>query len=134
MGASAGPGKWYLSLNKPTWNPPSWVFAPVWTTLYILMAVAAWMIWKRGGLREQRRPLGMFLLQLALNAAWTPIFFGLHQIGWAFVVILFLWLAILLTILAFRSRNEIAAWLLVPYLAWVTFASILNFAIWELNR
>lgn len=134
VGSFAIPGEWYSTIRKPSWNPPSWVFGPVWTTLYAMMAVAAWLIWRRGGWREQRRPLSWFIVQLVLNAAWTPLFFGLHWIGVAFVEIVLLWAAIVTTILAFRRVSPTAAWLLGPYLAWVSFASVLNFTLWNLNR
>ena len=127
------PGDWYAQLNKPSWNPPGWVFGPVWTLLYVMMSVAAWRVWKQGGFTSQRRPLSLFLLQLALNAAWTPLFFGLRQPGIAFAEIVVLWLAILGTIVAFRQTDKIAAALLLPYLAWVSFASVLNFTLWQLN-
>jgi len=128
------PGEWYASLNKPAWNPPGWIFGPVWTALYTLMAVAAWLVWKRGGFATQRRPLALFLVQLALNAAWTPLFFGLHRPGLAFAEMLLLWLAIAATLAAFRRVSRAAAWLLAPYLAWVSFAAVLNFTLWKLNR
>jgi benzodiazapine receptor len=133
FGAAFRPDAWFASIAKPPWNPPAWVFAPVWTTLYTLMAVAAWLVWRQGGCARQRGPLTLYLTQLALNAAWTPVFFGLHAPGPAFAVIALLWFAILATILAFRKTHRAAAWLLVPYLAWVSFASALNFAIWRLN-
>ena len=120
------PGEWYASLKKPSWNPPGWVFGPVWTALYVMMGVAAWLVWKHGSFTAQRRRLTLFLIQLALNAAWTPLFFGLHQPGLAFAEIVLLWVAILLTIRAFWPVNRVAAGLLAPYLAWVTFASALN--------
>jgi len=124
---------WYPLLNKPSWNPPGWIFGPVWTALYTMMAVAAWLVWKRGGFLAQRRPLTLFLVQLALNAAWTPLFFGLHWTGVAFAEIVLLWLAIAATFAAFRPVSRVAAGLLVPYLAWVSFAAVLNFALWRLN-
>lgn len=127
------PGAWYASLQKPSWNPPGWLFGPVWTLLYVLMAVAAWQVWRRGGFKANRVPLACFLVQLALNAAWTPLFFGLHQPGWAFVDITLLWLAIVFTLVAFWRAHRVSAWLLAPYLAWVSFASILNFTLWRMN-
>lgn len=133
LGAVFMPGEWYASLRKPAWNPPAWVFGPVWSALYTMMAVAAWLVWKRGGLVVQRRPLALFLAQLLLNAAWTPLFFGLHQPGAAFAVIILLWLAIAGTLVAFRPVSRAAAWLLAPYLAWVTFAAVLNGTLWRLN-
>lgn len=124
------PGAWYAALVKPAWNPPAWIFGPAWTLLYTLMAVAAWLVWKRDG---WRRPLMLYGVQLALNAAWTPIFFGAHELGWALVEIAALWTAILLTLLSFWRVSRLAGWLFVPYLAWVTFATALNFALWRLN-
>jgi benzodiazapine receptor len=127
------PGEWYASLKKPSWNPSGWIFGPVWSALYTMMAVAAWLVWKRGGFAAQHRPLGLFLAQLTLNAAWTPLFFGLHWTGVAFAEIVLLWLTIAATLLAFRSVSRAAAWLLTPYLAWVGFAAVLNFTLWRLN-
>jgi tryptophan-rich sensory protein len=133
MGGLFMPGDWFASLQKPSWNPPGWVFGPVWSALYTMMGVAAWLVWRQGGWGKQRKPLLIFLAQLALNAAWTPLFFGLHQPGLAFVDIALLWLAIIATIWAFRRVHHIAAALLIPYLAWVSFAAFLNFTIWRLN-
>lgn len=124
------PGAWYAALQKPSWNPPSWLFGPVWTLLYLLMSVAAWLVWKRVGFT---RPLTLYFVQLALNAAWTPIFFGAHALVPALIVIAALWIAILATLLSFRKVNAAAGWLFVPYLAWVTFAMTLNFTLWKLN-
>ena len=107
------PGEWYAALKKPAWNPPGWVFGPVWTALYTMMAVAAWLVWQRGGFATQRRPLVLFLAQLVLNATWTPLFFGLHRPGVAFAEILLLWLAIAWTLAAFWRVQRAAAWLLV---------------------
>jgi len=132
-GAVFMPGDWYASLTKPSWNPPGWIFGPVWTALYAMMAVAAWLIWKRGGFAAQHRLLSLFLVQLVLNALWTPLFFGLRQPGLAVAEIILLWAAILATLMAFRPVSRTAAWLLVPYLAWVSFAAVLNGTIWRLN-
>ncbi len=124
---------WYAGLVKPTWNPPSWLFGPVWTALYITMAVAAWLVWREGGWNAQRRPLALFVAQWALNAFWTPLFFGLHRPGLAFAEILLLWVVLIATLLAFWRVKRIAGLLLVPYLSWVSFAAFLNFTIWRLN-
>ena len=133
LGAVFMPGEWYATLKKPSWNPPGWIFGPVWSALYTMMGVAAWLVWKRGGFATQRRPLTLFLAQLVLNAAWTPLFFGLHWPGIAFAEITILWLAIAATLATFRHVNRPAAWLLAPYLAWVSFAAALNFTLWRLN-
>ena len=124
---------WYQTLAKPSWMPPDWLFGPVWTALYVLMAVAAWVVWRRGGATAARLPLGLFGLQLALNVGWSAIFFGLRLPGVAFAEILLLWLAIAATAVAFWRRSKLAAWLLAPYLAWTTFAAVLNASIWSLN-
>ncbi len=133
MGAFFMPGEWYSVLLKPSWNPPNWLFGPVWSVLYAMMAVSAWLVWRRGGFSSQGRPLRIFILQLLLNALWTPLFFGLKLPGVAFAEILLLWLAIIMTIRVFLRVDRIAAWLLVPYLGWVSFAAILNFTLWRLN-
>lgn len=124
------PGAWYEGLQKPTWNPPAWLFGPVWTLLYTLMAVAAWLVWKRVRFGS---PMTLYFVQLVLNAAWTPVFFKAHALGGGLVVIVALWLAILMTWLSFRRVNAAAGWLFVPYLAWVSFATYLNFTLWRLN-
>ncbi len=133
LGALCPPDEWYAALRKPSWNPPGWIFGPVWSALYTMMAVAAWLVWKRGGFAAQRRPLGVFLAQLALNALWTPLFFGLHWPGVAFAEILLLGLAIAWTITLFWRVQRAAAYLLMPYLAWVSFAAVLNGTLWRLN-
>lgn len=129
-GIAARPDEWYWALAKPSWTPPPWLFGPVWTLLYLAMAIAAWAVWKRAGFGKA---LAWWAGQLVLNAAWSPVFFGAHQPGWAAVIIVALWLAIVATIMAFAKVERWAAWLLAPYLAWVSFASALNFAIWRLN-
>ena len=133
LGAWAMPGEWYASLRKPSWNPPSWIFGPVWTVLYLMMATAAWLVWRRGGWAGQRRALSLYLGQLALNAAWSPLFFGLKMPGLAFAEILLLLASILATTSVFRGVNKIAGALLVPYIAWVSFATFLNYTLWRLN-
>jgi translocator protein len=124
---------WYASLNKPSWNPPSWLFGPAWSLLYVMMAVAAWLVWREGGWKAQRRALGLFLVQWLLNALWTPLFFGLHRPGLAFAEIVALWLFLFLTVTSFWRVSKVAGALLLPYLAWVTFATVLNLTIWRLN-
>lgn len=131
---AARPDGWYAALAKPAWNPPAWLFGPVWTILYVLMAVAAWLVWRRGGWAAQRGPLARFVVQLALNALWTPLFFGLHRIDLALLEIVVLWVAIIATIAGFRRVSRVASWLLAPYLAWVSFAAFLTFTLWQLNR
>ena len=129
-----GTSAWYLALAKPAFQPPGWVFGPAWTLLYALMGIAAWRVWSSGAAaRDKRRALTFFGIQLALNAAWTPVFFGAHWIGAALVILLLLWLFLVGTMAAFRRVDPIAMWLLLPYLAWVTFATILNAAILNLN-
>lgn len=125
---------WYSQLNRPSFNPPSWVFAPVWTTLYLLMGVSAFFVWKKGfDRRDVRIALGIFLTQLFLNSIWSIIFFSLHSPFGAFVEIIFLWSAILLTVVYFWKISKPAAYLLLPYIFWVSFAAFLNFFIWQLN-
>ncbi|MBI4086677.1 tryptophan-rich sensory protein [Candidatus Kaiserbacteria bacterium] len=129
---------WYAGIVKPALNPPAWVFGPVWVTLYALMGIAAFLVWKRGlERRDVRIALSIFLGQLVLNTLWSIIFFGLHSPGGALIEIVLLWLAILATIIAFAKISPPAggpaAWLLVPYMLWVSFAAYLNYAIWVLN-
>jgi len=124
---------WYRTIVKPEWNPPDWVFGPVWTTLFVLMGISAWLVWKPSGFKAAATPLALFAAQLTLNVAWSWIFFGKHQIGWAAIEIIILWAAILATTVAFFGHSKLAGWLLIPYLGWVSFASILNFTIWRLN-
>ncbi|MGC4042700.1 MAG: TspO/MBR family protein [Armatimonas sp.] len=124
---------WYATLVKPAWSPPAWVFGPVWTTLYALMAVAAWLVWQRGGWRAQGTALGLFVAQWVLNALWTPLFFGLHNAGLAFAEITGLWVTLAATLLTFWRVRKLAGILLLPYLLWVSFAAMLNFSIWQLN-
>jgi benzodiazapine receptor len=131
---SGGDTPWYQSLRKPAWNPPSWIFAPVWTTLYALMGVAAWRIWRLGGWRSHRPALNLFIAQLACNFAWSFLFFSLQQIALAFVDIVALWVLIVATIRRFGAVDRTAAVLLLPYLAWVSFATVLNGTILLMNR
>lgn len=133
-GVFVSTGGWYAGLVKPAWNPPGWLFGPVWTLLYAMMAVAAWLVWREGGWKTRKRELGLYLLQWALNALWTPLFFGMHRPGLAFVEIIVLGLTLLATMMAFWRVRRAAALLLAPYALWVAFAAALNFAIWRLNR
>lgn len=121
---------WYATINKPSWTPPNWLFGPVWTLLYAMMAVAAWLIWRRIGWSSA---ITLFIVQLILNLAWSFIFFKFHSPGLAFIEIVLLWMAIAATIWKFSSTSQPATLLLVPYLLWVTFAAALNFSIWRLN-
>lgn len=132
IGSLFQPGDWYAQLDKPPWNPPSRVFGPVWTALYVLMGVAAWLVWDRWR-GQARAALTLFVVQLAFNAGWSAVFFGLQSPGLAFAEILVLWALIVATITMFWRRHASAGILLLPYLAWVTFAAALNFAIWRLN-
>ena len=122
---------WYEGLSKPNWTPPNWLFAPVWTILYVAMGVAAWLVWRRGSLTTV--PMRLFLLQLLLNVAWSAVFFRFRSPGWAFLEIVALWCAILFTAIAFGRAAPVAGWLMIPYLVWVSYAAALNFAIWRLN-
>jgi tryptophan-rich sensory protein len=148
FGAQFTPGEWCAALEKPPWNPPAWVFGPVWTLLYAMMAVAGWMVWRGGdaagwgasggavraaGADGRRRALAVFALQLVLNGAWSWLFFGLHRPGLAFAEIVTLWLAILATTVLFWKQRPLAGALLLPYLAWVSFAAALNFELWRLS-
>jgi tryptophan-rich sensory protein len=126
-------GTWYQTLAKPPFNPPDWIFAPVWTTLYFMMAIAGWRVWRRDGLRKARSALTLFVLQLGLNMMWSIVFFGLHSIGAALAEILVLLLAILVTTVVFWQRDRIAGMLFVPYAGWVAFATVLNAELWRLN-
>jgi benzodiazapine receptor len=126
-------GNWYATLVKPSWNPPDWVFGPVWSILYFCMAVAAWLIWRQGGFAGVKVPLVLFGVQLVLNVLWSCLFFGLQSPGLAFLDVILLWAAIAATLVAFWQRSMAAGILFVPYLTWVSFASVLNFVIWRLN-
>lgn len=129
---------WYATLQRPALSPPNWIFGPVWTTLFVLMGIALYLVWKQWAIlpwsRTQKRlAMIIFGAQLALNTLWSIIFFGLRNPGAALIEIVFLWLAIAATMYVFAKVSKPAAWLLVPYLAWVSFASYLNYAIWTLN-
>jgi len=126
-------GGWYAALNTPPWNPPAWVFGPVWTVLYILIGLAGYFAWTRGGRRGRLTVFAVYGLQLLLNALWTPLFFGLHRIDWALADLALLWLLVLLCIGLFSRRSRLAAGLMLPYFLWISFAGALNAVIWVMN-
>ena len=131
---TSGVNGWYAMANKPSFNPPNWLFAPVWTALYIMMGVALFLVWKSEGAKAiKQTAFILFAVQLLLNFLWSFIFFYAKQPGWAFVDIIAMWIAILLTIIWFAKISSTASWLLVPYIFWVSFASLLNFYIWRHN-
>lgn len=131
---TSGVNGWYALANKPWFNPPNWIFAPVWTTLYALMGIALFLVWRSGADKAIRQTaITLFAVQLTLNFFWSIIFFKLQQPGWAFAEITLMWIMILVTILWFGKISSTAAWLLVPYICWVSFASVLNYSIWQLN-
>jgi benzodiazapine receptor len=121
---------WYAGLVKPAFNPPNWIFAPVWSLLYLLMGVALWLVWEKRGWGA---PVVGFIIQLALNIAWSFIFFGMHLPLWAFAEIIVLWLLILICTVQFWRRAPVAGILMLPYLGWVSFAAVLNYALYSLN-
>ena len=130
-----GVSTWYPTLAKPSFNPPAWVFGPVWTVLYIMMGVAAFLVWRRGlDVDGVRIALTVFAIQLALNGLWSILFFGMHAPGWALLEIILLWMAIGITILLFWRMVPSAGVLLLPYWMWVSFATALNASLWWLNR
>ncbi len=131
--ASVRAASFYAELTRPAWAPPAWLFGPVWTVLYLLMATAAWLVWRRYGFDRARSALTIFVLQLVANALWTWLFFAWHQGGLALAELTVLWLLIATNIVAFWKLDRLAASMLVPYLAWVSFAGALNLALWRLN-
>lgn len=125
---------WYdLVVVKPSFTPPNWLFGPVWGALYLMMAVAAWLVWREAGWPGVQAQWAFWIVQLALNLGWSLLFFGLHRPGWAFAEIVLLFVAIALTLRSFRRISPLAGWLLAPYLAWVGYAGLLNYAIWYYN-
>jgi tryptophan-rich sensory protein len=124
---------WYSSLNKPSFSPPNWLFGPVWTILYFLMAISAFLVWQRRENSQAKKALTFYFIQLVLNTLWSIIFFGWHNLGLAFVEIILLWVFILLTLISFYKIVRIAGILFIPYILWVSFAGFLNFTIWQLN-
>lgn len=131
--ASANAPDFYGQLNRPAWAPPAWLFGPVWTVLYVLIALSAWMVWRERRLEQGFAPYALFGAQLAANALWTWLFFAWRQGQWAFVEILVLIALIVATMIQFRRIRPLAAWLLAPYLAWVCFATALTFSVWQRN-
>jgi benzodiazapine receptor len=133
VGSRFMPGEWYASLAKPSFNPPDAVFAPVWTALYLMMGVAAWLVWRKSGFSGATVALSLFIVQLVLNALWSYLFFGAQKPMVAFFEIIVLWVVILMTLVSFWKVLPLAGALFVPYLCWVTFASVLNLELWRLN-
>ena len=131
--ASIQARSFYSQLAQPAWAPPGWVFGPVWTTLYAMMALAAWLVWRSGGFRRNSVALSLFLVQLAVNALWSWLFFAWHRGALAFVDVVLLWILIVATLLSFWHVRPLAGALLIPYLLWVSFASALNYSVWQLN-
>ncbi len=133
-------GNWYITIKKPEWNPPNWLFGPVWTTLYALMGVALYLIWNDKSSKfidsvfDKRVAISAFMVQLSLNFLWSFVFFKWHEMGWALVEIIILWLSIIINIFLFYKISKLAAWILLPYLGWVSFATFLNFTLWQLNK
>ncbi len=133
-GAYFKPDAWYRALAKPPWNPPDWVFGPAWAVIYLMIAVAGWRVWERAAPDMILVAMAVYGVQLALNAGWSAVFFGLKRPDWAFGEVVLLWASILANIVVFHPVDPVSAWLLVPYLAWVTFAGALNFTVWRLNK
>ncbi len=131
--ASIQAKSFYALLTQPTWAPPAWLFGPVWTTLYTLMAIAAWLVWREGGFRTHKQALVLFMLQLAFNALWSWLFFAWQLGGAALINVLVLWLLIAATLVSFSRINTLAGGLLIPYFLWVGFAAALNYSLWQLN-
>ena len=134
VGSRFLPDDWYRGINKPAWNPPNRLFAPVWTVLYLLMAISAWLVWRQFGFQAASLPLTLFTLQLVLNSAWTWLFFGRHRSDLALLEILVMWVVLFGTIVSFWSRLPAAGAILLPNLLWVSFAAYLNFTIWKMNQ
>ncbi|MEM1382619.1 MAG: TspO/MBR family protein [Pseudomonadota bacterium] len=131
-GAVFTPGEWYENLRHPSWRPPNFLFPVVWTVLYVMMAVSGWLVWEASG-TAATAALVVYAVQLALNFAWSAIFFGLHRPAWALAELAALWVSIVAVMVLFFPHSETASWLLAPYLAWVSFAGVLNYVMWKLN-
>lgn len=132
-GAYFRPDAWYIALKKPSWQPPDWLFAPVWTILYAMIAVSGWLVWKKTGFAGAPIAFAIYAIQLVVNALWSAVFFGMHRIGASIVVVALMWLAVAANTIAFYAIEPNAGLLLVPYLLWVSFAAFLNITIWRLN-
>lgn len=133
FGAQFNTGQWYTTISKPTWTPPGWLFGPVWTMLYIMMATAAFLVWRATQRTFKNKTIQLYLIKMLFNASWSWVFFGLHQIGWAVANIVILLILIIIVSMKFYRINKTAGYLMLPYLLWVSFATILNFNIWLLN-
>ncbi|WP_246164044.1 TspO/MBR family protein [Blastochloris sulfoviridis] len=133
-GAKYGPDEWYRSIAKPAWIPPNWAFAPAWMVFYSLLAVAGWLVWREAGIAGAAVPLTLYVLHIFFNGIWSPLFFGWHRVDLALIDAGAMWLSLVATIIAFAQVSTTAAWLLVIYLGWVTFAFLLNLAVLRLNR
>jgi benzodiazapine receptor len=131
--ASVSAASFYAELVRPSWAPPAWLFGPMWSTLYTLMGVSAWLVWRDRGFAGARGVLTLFIAQLAVNALWSWLFFAWRQGAWSFAEIILLWVMILATLISFYRINRLAGWLLVPYLAWVTLATALTYSVWRAN-
>jgi len=131
--ASVEAAPFYAQLVRPGWAPPGWVFGPVWTALYVMMGVAAWLVWRRGGFAGASMALGLFCSQLAVNALWSWLFFAWHLGAMALVDVLLLWGLVVATVISFWTVSRLAGILLLPYLAWVSFASVLSYTVWQMN-
>jgi len=132
-GAVFRPGEWYQELMKPPWCPPNWLFGPVWLVLYISIAISGWLVWREAGIEGAATALLVYALQLVLNGLWSAIFFGLRRPDLALIELVCLWVSIAITIILFYPVDQIAAFILVPYAAWVSFAVALNYSVWRLN-
>lgn len=132
-GAYFKPDAWYEGIAKPWWNPPKWLFAPAWSVFYALLAVSGWLVWKNAPEGAATMPMVAFGVHCVLNALWSALFFGARRMDWAFYEALALWASVVLLIVLFVPISATAAWLLAPYLLWVSFASFLNFTVWKLN-
>ena len=134
FGSQFSPAPWYQEIAKPSWTPPGWLFGPVWTALYLMMAIAAWLVWRARASRTMSGAIIIYLVQLALNGWWSYLFFGLRRFGLALADLVAMWILIAIAVVLFWRIRRLAGVLLVPYIAWVTFAGFLNHAIWALNR